>query len=275
MSFRGTIKQCILGLVRLLAKALSGSQVYEQLLEVGMSINVQVKHGGMDMVFASPNKLTKYRSTSFSSKEPDTLIWLESISQGAVLWDIGANVGLYSIFAVRKVDALVFAFEPSVFNLELLARNIFLNQVQESVTIVPIALSDELGPSLFKMSSTAWGGALSTFGQDFDQHGGKLNSIFEYQTMGMTMDEATQLLNIPPPRFIKIDVDGIEHLILRGGTETLKNVESVMVEIDDDFTDQAEETARHLRNAGLTLLRKCGGDAGNQYNQWWVRVSTY
>jgi hypothetical protein len=124
------------------------------------------------------------------------------------------------------------------------------------------------------MSSTAWGGALSTFGQDFDQHGGQLKSIFEYQTMGMTMDEAIQLLNIPPPRYIKIDVDGIEHFILRGGAETLKNVESVMVEIDDGFTDQAEETARHLRSAGLTLLRKCGGDAGSQYNQWWVRKST-
>ena len=261
-------------MVRLLAKAFSGSQVYQLLLEAGRGINILVKHGGMDMVFASPNNLTKYRSTSFSSKEPDTLIWLESIPQGDVLWDIGANVGLYSIYAAKKVNALVFAFEPSVFNLELLARNIFLNQLQGRVTIVPIALSNALGPSLFKMSSTAWGGALSTFGQDFDQHGGKLKSIFEYQTMGMTMDEAIQFLNIPPPRYIKIDVDGIEHFILRGGTEMLKNVESVMVEIDDGFTDQAEETARHLRSAGLTLLRKCGGDAGSQYNQWWVRKST-
>jgi hypothetical protein len=92
--------------------------------------------------------------------------------------------------------------------------------------------------------------------------------------LGSTSNEAIQLLNIPPPRFIKIDFDGIEHFILRGGTETLKNVESVMVEIYDGFTDQAEETARHLRSTGLTLLRKCGGDAGSQYNQWWVRKGT-
>jgi hypothetical protein len=124
------------------------------------------------------------------------------------------------------------------------------------------------------MSSTAWGGALSTFGQDFDQHGGKLKSIFEYQTMGMTMDEAIQFLNIPPPRYIKIDVDGIEHFILRGGTETLKNVESVMVEIDDDFPQQAEQSSQLLKQAGLMLHRKCALNAGNQYNQWWVRKST-
>jgi hypothetical protein len=116
-----------------------------------------------------------------------------------------------------------------------------------------------------------WGGALSTFGKDFDQHGDKLNSIFEYQTMGMTMDDAIRLLGIPAPRFIKIDVDGIEHLILRGGFKTLQGVESVMIEIDDSFLDQAEESALHLQNAGLTLLQKCNSGIGTQYNQWWIR----
>jgi hypothetical protein len=91
--------------------------------------------------------------------------------------------------------------------------------------------------------------------------------------MGMTMDDAIHLLHIPAPGFIKIDVDGIEHFILRGGAEVLRGVQSVMIEIDDGFVEQAEETARHLQNAGLRLLRKCGGDAGSQYNQWWVRGS--
>jgi FkbM family methyltransferase len=250
-----------------------GQFAYQDLLEVGMEERAVVDHKGVHMVFATPNALCRYRAASFSTKEPETLTWLESIPEGAVIWDIGANVGLYSIYATKARDCRVFAFEPSVFNLELLARNIHLNGAQQMIIIVPVALSDALGPSLFRMSSTAWGGALSTFGQDFDQHGGKLNSIFEYQTMGMTMDEAMRLLSIPAPKFIKIDVDGIEHFILRGGRETLKGVESVIVEIDDGFSEQAEETARHLENAGLTLLRKCGGDAGSQYNQWWVRGS--
>jgi FkbM family methyltransferase len=264
------LRRVILGL----NKTYPGRFLYQQFFEVSMNISMNVSHGLLSMIFATPNMLCRYRAESFSSKEPETLTWLESIPEGAILWDVGANIGLYSIYAAKKNSARVFSFEPSVFNLEILARNIYLNKLQGRVTIVPIALTDALGPSLFKMSSTAWGGALSTFGQDFDQHGGQLKSIFEYQTMGMTMDDAIQLLNIPPPRYIKIDVDGIEHFILRGGAETLKNVESVMVEIDDGFTDQAEETARHLRSAGLTLLRKCGGDAGSQYNQWWVRKST-
>ena len=248
--------------------------VYQDLIDLGMSINVPVRHGDTDMLFTSPNALTRYRSKSFSSKEPDTLIWLEAIPRDAVLWDVGANVGLYSIYAAKKSGAQVFAFEPSVFNLELLARNIFLNNLQQSITIIPLALNDSLAPSLFKMSTTAWGGALSTFGEDFDQYGGQLNSIFEYKTIGITMDHAISILKIPAPSFLKIDVDGIEHFILRGGAYVLSQVESVLIEISDDFTEQAEETAQHLQAAGLTLFRKCGLNAGNQYNQWWVRMGS-
>lgn len=269
------LKRILIDVFRRMAISLAnfhvGRLLYRLMLEGAMSMNVRVKHGNVEMIFASPNALTRYRADSFSSKEPETLIWLDTIPDGSVLWDVGANVGLYSIYASRRQNVFVFAFEPSVFNLELLARNVFMNEVQERVTIVPVALSDSLGPSLFKMSSTAWGGALSTFGQDFDQHGCHLNSIFEYQTMGITMDDAIRLLDIPAPQFLKIDVDGIEHLILRGATETLKNVKSVMVEIDDCFIEQAEESARLLQNAGLILLQKCGGAAGSQYNQWWVR----
>jgi hypothetical protein len=44
-----------------------------------------------------------------------------------------------------------------------------------------------------------------------------------------------------------------------------------MIEVDDSFLEQAEESALHLNNAGLTLLQKCNGGDGTQYNQWWIR----
>ena len=56
--------------------------------------------------------------------------------EGSVVWDIGANVGLYSCYAAKHRGCRVFAFEPYVFNLEILARNIYLNQLSERVTIV-------------------------------------------------------------------------------------------------------------------------------------------
>lgn len=236
----------------------------------GKGLNYKVRHENLDMIFVSPNAITRYRSESFSTKEPETLIWLDSLKPGSVLWDIGANVGLYSIYAAKKIDAKVYAFEPSVFNLELLARNIFINDLQHKIIIVPIALNDETGANLFKMSNTSWGGALSTFASDFDQNGNTLKSIFEYSTLSISMDEAVSSLGLLAPNYIKMDVDGIEHLILRGGYDVLKSVDSVLIEINDDFTEQAEEAARHLQAAGLVLSRKCDAH-GSQSNRLYVR----
>ena len=230
-----------------------------------------VKYGAHQMTFAVPNWLNHYRVTTFATKEPETLEWIESIPLGAVVWDVGANVGLYSVFAAKARDCDVYAFEPSVFNLELLARNIFANSLQGRITVVPIALTDEIAVSSFKLTSTAWGGALSTFGQSFDQHGATLREIFEYRTVGISMSDAMSLLSIPAPAYLKIDVDGIEHFILRGGLSVLDKVESVLIEINDKFLPQSEESARRLDEAGLVLLRKCDLGVPGQYNQWWVR----
>ena len=162
------LKELIGGITRLIAAMPGGEYFYEQLLRTAMSARASVFHGDTVLSFSVPNRLARYRADSFASKEPDTLDWLDTFPEGTVLWDVGANVGLYSIYAAAKRDARVYAFEPSVFNLELLARNIYLNALQDRIVIVPVALSHDIGPSTFKMSSTAWGGALSTFGQDFD-----------------------------------------------------------------------------------------------------------
>jgi hypothetical protein len=85
------------------------------------------------------------------------------------------------------------------------------------------------------------------------------------------MNDAIRLLGIPAPDFLKIDVDGIEHFILRGGMDVLNNVSSVLIEINDDFIDQSTESCIILEKAGLSLFRKCEINSGNQYNQWWIR----
>ena len=264
-------KSALRGLVRFLSNLPGGRYTLSLLIEAGMGAKVSALHHGLSMTFYTPNALCDFRAATFSTKEPETLEWIESMSEGATFWDIGANIGLYSIYAAKQRGAAVFAFEPSVFNLEQLARNIYINALQSQVVIVPLALSEEAGASLFKMTTMSWGGALSTFGKDYGQHGELLNEVFEYKTCGMSMDSVSNHLNIPSPQYIKIDVDGIEHLILRGGASVLRGAKSVLIEIDDGFLAQADESTRHLKEAGLKLYRKCSLDAGRQYNQWWVR----
>jgi FkbM family methyltransferase len=257
----------------MLASVPVGRNVCDEVVDAAMNVKRDVQHASLRMTFAAPNALNRYRVATFATKEPDTLTWLETIPRDAVLWDVGANIGLYSVYAATARSCRVYAFEPSVFNLELLARNIASNGLQEYVTIVPLALTDRLGLSSFKLSTTTWGGALSTFGEDFGQDGRTLNKLFEYRTIGLSMHDAVVLLGIPRPEYIKIDVDGIEHFILRGSGDVLSSVQSVLVEINDEFREQAEETTQVLRHAGLSLHRKCDLGVPHQYNQWWVRTA--
>ena len=70
------------------------------------------------------------------------------------------------------------------------------------------------------------------------------------------MDQALEVLRMPAPHFIKMDVDGIEHYLLRGGSRVLKGIQGILVEINDDFAEQAEVSKKLLEEAGLTLLEK-------------------
>jgi FkbM family methyltransferase len=232
----------------------------------------RIKYNGIDMTFFAPNALIRYRIRTFAMKEPETLDWIDSFDNNAVVWDIGANIGLYSIYAAKKKNARVFAFEPSVFNLEFLAKNIHANQLQEKVVIFPLALSNITNFNLFKMNNPVWGGALSAFGVDFDQYGENFNTSFEYSILGLSADNAIGTFNILSPDYIKIDVDGIEHLILEGASHILKTVKSVLVEIDESFIEQSKQSEKYLLDAGLTLSEKhILLENSSQYNQLWIR----
>ena len=268
------MKRIIINIVTGLSKTSAGRYAYQEIIDAVMKWERSVFYRSCRLNFAVPNWLNQYRIDTFATKEPETLEWVDSVPEGSVLWDVGANIGLYAIYAAEARNCRVYAFEPSVFNLELLARNIFLNNLQNKITIIPVALSEQLGINLFKMTTTAWGGALSSFGQDFDQNGGPIKSVFEYQTLGMSMSDAVTLFNIPQPDYIKIDVDGIEHFILRGGSNVLAKAKGVLIEINDAFKDQAEESVRILEKAGFSLFKKCDLGVSNQFNQWWVSVDT-
>lgn len=72
-----------------------------------------------------------------------------------------------------------------------------------------------------------------------------------------------------------MDVDGIEHIILKGGKNVLKNVKEILVEINEDFTEQLDNSRSILERAGFVLKNKVtvsnSGTFQNTYNQIWIR----
>ena len=281
---KSTIKQLVKvivsGSVKYLTRGRLGAYILELILNSAMGATQNVSHNGLTLSFYTPNQLNRYRVDSFSSKEPETLNWIDTMTKGSVFWDVGANIGLYSCYAAKRRGLRVFAFEPSVFNLEYLARNIFLNQLVDQVVIVPLPLSDTIKISTLNMTTTEWGGALSTFGENYGDDGKNLEKVFNFSSVSLSMDEAVALFKIPLPTHIKIDVDGIEHLILSGGQSILQHVEEVAIEVNESFSHQVSSVQKYLSAAGLTFREKKHSAMfdnserwGRTYNQVWHRVN--
>lgn len=274
---KDAVKRLIDASVGLLGATGAGRYVFGRITSNAMALTRTVAHGGVTLTFAAPNALARARADTLSTKEPETLDWIDGIPKGSTVWDIGANVGLYTCYAAKARDCRVFAFEPSVFNLELLARNIFLNGLADKAVIVPLPLSERIGVSKLNMSSTDWGGAMSTFGEAYGHDGKSLRKVFEFPTVGLSMADAANLLKIPQPDYIKMDVDGIEHLILKGGASVLSGVKGVLIEINDEFAAQASGASETLKRAGFTLKEKKQGDirltggAAGTFNQIWTK----
>jgi FkbM family methyltransferase len=233
------------------------------------------------LFFCRTNELTAWRASTFFEKEPETLAWLDGIPLGSCLWDIGANVGLYSVYAAKIRKCRVYAFEPSVFNLELLARNLHLNNLSSSVTIIPVALSNTSREGAFELSSLEQGGACSTFYEGYDQFGKPMQTVFTYRTLSISGDDLLSLYAMQAPDYIKIDVDGIEHVILSGMTRVLaaSQLKSVLVETNFDFLEQADRITVLMEGTGFSLIQRahaeCFDDSrfSNTYNCIWSRQS--
>jgi len=277
LAIKKLFRKVLFKIIKKFSETKIGRFVFEQVISHCMTSTIKINHQGLEMRFCVPNQLNHFRATSFSNKEPETLEWIDQLPEECVLWDIGANVGLYTVYAALRKKCHIMAFEPSVFNLELLSRNLHLNQLHQKVVILPLALSDTMGSNMLRMTSTEWGGALSTFGKDVGWDGQNIQEVFSFPTYGLSMDQAVDILGLPKPDFIKMDVDGIEHFLLQGGSKVLKKIQGILVEINDDFAEQAEVSKKLLERAGLEFLDKRhsemfeGSKFKNLYNQIWVR----
>ena len=236
----------------------------------------------VELQIYTPNALCAFRAETFSTKEPETLEWIEEFgANGAVLFDIGANIGLYSIYHSVLNKGKVIAFEPSFFNLKLLAKNININSTQDFITVITTPLTSHNSANNFKYEDDTEGGALSAFGVNFGYDGKSINSSLSVKVIGSSLDSLIENQTIEDsPNLVKIDVDGIEHLILSGAVNTLKNknCRSVLVEVNEDFLEQSIEVKRILEDCGFVLRDKLHGNMfensenfSKTYNQIWVR----
>lgn len=187
----------------------------------------------------------------FEHEEPEMLDWIDGIAAGEVLWDIGAATGLFAMYAALKPEVEVFAFEPKATSFGVLIEHLALNGMGERVFPLCVALSDESGLTHLSLAAMAPGsGGNSVNGQP--NQFGEFHSVFSQGVPAYRIDDLRTAFGLAAPDHIKIDVDGVEGLILAGAPETLPLVKSVMVEVEgENAAEAATRIEPPLLAAGL------------------------
>ena len=193
----------------------------------------------------------------FFVDEPETLKWIDGFENGQTFFDIGAGVGVYSLYAALNPTLKVFSFEPNGFSFGLFLEHIRINNLSKQISPFCVALGQktEVETLLFNQVSEGAGG--STFEKEFQERH-KKKPIFSQSVISFSVDEFIELFKVATPTHIKIDVDGLEPAIISGAKKTLTEVQSIMVEVELGNLDRKEER--------LDLpLRKLGFEESDQF----------
>ena len=226
------------------------------LIELKSGINVT---GKMDYakhdIYLHVDSLIEYETRLRScQKEPDTVRWIEDFMKpGDIFYDIGANVGAYSLVAAKCFAGAVkvYAFEPAFLNYSQLCRNIFLNDCQGAVFPLSVALSDKTTIDDLNFHDLVTGGSLHTLGETIDHKGERFTPVAVQRMLSYRLDDLIERFRIPTPSHIKIDVDGIEKAILEGAATTLINPS--LRTIDVELAEGEREITKLLLGKGFEL----------------------
>ena len=179
------------------------------------------------------------------AKEPWTVAWLEeSMRDGGVLYDIGANTGAFSLLAAKIAGpgGTIVAVEPGYASYARLCDNVVLNGVQDRVFPVPFALSETIGVATLTYNTLQPGQSRHQFAQDeWVRRSASQQTRYSQPVLTVTLDALIDQFAMPRPRHIKLDVDGAELAVLRGAGNTLRSpdLSSILIEIDDTLSEAA------------------------------------
>ena len=232
--------------------------LYDYLRQSYLNIKINEKN----VFFFTPSEISRWRVKTLYKEEPETLKWINEFKtdKNTFFWDIGANIGLYSIYAaIKHGEIKTVAFEPSPANLNILSRNISINKLENNVSIFQLPLTDgDIQFNYMNENTFNEGGALNAFGVEYDYRGEKFEPKNRYRILGTSINHILKNKILDVPKYIKIDVDGIEHLILKGAEKYLhdKRIKSILVELDTSFSKKFEFANKILEESGFKLKHK-------------------
>jgi FkbM family methyltransferase len=206
-------------------------------------------YGGCHL-YVTPEAGLRYWVPSRAIKADESLLRNaeEAVKPGSVVWDIGANMGLFSFAAagLAGLNGRVYAFEPDAVMARLLRLSARLNPQAAPVEVVPCAVAEDLGLAHFEIAQRSRASnALEGF--QLSQGGG----VREVETV-VTLSLDWLADRLPAPDVLKIDVEGAELAVFRGARQLLKTKRPVV--LFELTRPNWPEESRLLADLGYTLF---------------------
>lgn len=219
----------------------------------GLDRVVSIDTDGLKAKFYAPNKHASWRYKTLFIKEPETIEWLRGLNEDDVLWDVGANVGIYSIYAALVTGCRVVAIEPGAANYWTLCKNIELNALDNKIDALCIALGSEHKVADLFLYSSEPGGAQNALDRPQDDRGKQFKPQFRQGMLSIPTDVLIESLGADCPTAMKIDVDGFEIFVLKGAARTLSNpiLKRISLELDSSNSDLVAAAQNLLNEAGF------------------------
>ena len=172
-----------------------------------------------DLSFVTLGKGGAGRGLSMLTKQPATIEWIDSFQPRSVFWDIGANIGTYSLYAALRDDMKVVAFEPAAVNYFILTANCEVNKLEERMECLLLGVGAEPGFSRLEVSQFEAAQSFSFRGKKDKPRQGRQTALV------MSIDQLVEEQRLACPNYIKIDVPGLTESIVAGAARTLRRRE--------------------------------------------------
>ncbi|MEZ4700725.1 MAG: FkbM family methyltransferase [Rhodothermales bacterium] len=178
-----------------------------------------------------------------------------NVQPGQVVYDIGANCGFFSVLAARLTGEAgrVYAFEPVPDHIDAIRRNAELNQFAQ-IVVKPMAVGATTGEEALAITDHPGGATLRSTGI-------VPPDMREYVNVSVvSIDDLLMAGKLPPPDFVKIDVEGAELAVIRGMSTTLRTIRPVLIyEVDANdpkaFEERWDALDRAVEEAGYRVER--------------------
>lgn len=209
-------------MIRRLAERLARGRVLRRSIEVA---------GRRVPIHISPDAQLKYLKPGARAFDADLLELAERrLAADSVVWDVGANVGTFSVAAATVAQAgQVFAIEADIWLAGLLRRTAAEPAYGGRLAVVPCAVAASAGVARFAIAARGRASNALELGGGRSQMGGVREVV-----LVPTLPLDALLDALPAPGFVKIDVEGAELAVLAGAERLLREVRpSVYIEVDE------------------------------------------